>query len=543
MACVLLTAMVLVSDLYLNVLPTTIQTRLPLHQPGMVIKDIKYVSCYLSTGCTTEGQEDGWVRLPKDTYLGSTWAKRGYITVQRVDERELENGDKVILDIALNDNAESEYPSRVKKDVLQHNDNTGPVTEKAVKNRGWTQRSDGHLWVRYGKYNVYNSVTDLEVLFGDGAREPRLGWTLLDGYIDSDAKSKPRLSIRLGQSKQNPSLKLKMNEDGKMKILQVADMHFSTLDGACRDTFGGKDPNCKADPRTLEFIERLIEKEKPGLVVMTGDQVFGDASPDTQTSLYKAVYPFVKHKIPYAMVFGNHDDEGNLGRKEIMDLVTQLPYSLAAAGPEEVPGVGNYVLSIESYKNKNNAGAVLYFLDSHKKHPNQKASPGYDWIKDEQLNYVSQAFDSVDSDGPDPLSIAFFHVPVPEYRDQLPMVGTQGEPPITPNFNSGVMKMLQALGVTVISVGHDHLNDYCKFAVDDRGDTDTSGMWLCYGGGIGEGGYAGGSNGFMRRARVFELDERTLSIFSWKRLNDDELTKIDHNTLVSDSFIARPVVN
>jgi len=46
------------------------------------------------------------------------------------------------------------------------------------------------------------------------------------------------------------------------------------------------------------------------------------------------------------MVFGNHDEEANLDRIEMMDVTTSIEYSLSEKGPDDVFGVGNYVVEL-----------------------------------------------------------------------------------------------------------------------------------------------------------------------------------------------------
>ena len=51
---------------------------------------------------------------------------------------------------------------------------------------------------------------------------------------------------------------------------------------------------------------------------------------------------------PWALIFGNHDDQDDYSRAKLMSAVTRMPYSLSRAGPADVDGVGNYVLKILS---------------------------------------------------------------------------------------------------------------------------------------------------------------------------------------------------
>ena len=53
----------------------------------------------------------------------------------------------------------------------------------------------------------------------------------------------------------------------------------------------------------------MLEAEKPDLVLLTGDQAHHDHS-DTKSIIFKLVASLISRSIPYAIVFGNHDDEG-----------------------------------------------------------------------------------------------------------------------------------------------------------------------------------------------------------------------------------------
>lgn len=95
--------------------------------------------------------------------------------------------------------------------------------------------------------------------------------------------------------------------------------------------------------------------------------------------------------------------------------------------------------------------------------------------------------------------------------------------------NSGVLQTLISMGdVKAVFVGHDHTNDFCG---------KVEGIWLCYGGGFGYHGY--GRARWPRRARVMLMElgksdkgwtgvER---IGTWKRLDDEEMSKIDEQIL------------
>lgn len=52
--------------------------------------------------------------------------------------------------------------------------------------------------------------------------------------------------------------------------------------------------------------------------------------------------------IPWAAVFGNHDDEDRMRKELQVSLMKGLPFSLMERGPKDVHGVSNYVLKVYS---------------------------------------------------------------------------------------------------------------------------------------------------------------------------------------------------
>lgn len=92
----------------------------------------------------------------------------------------------------------------------------------------------------------------------------------------------------------------------------MSDTHMVTGVGVCKDAVdadGNFLPESEADPLTVNFIEKILDVEKPDLVILTGDQLHHDI-PDSQSALFKVVAPIIKRSISFAVVFGNHVSEG-----------------------------------------------------------------------------------------------------------------------------------------------------------------------------------------------------------------------------------------
>lgn len=410
-------------------------------------------------------------------------------------------------------------------------------SEEQLKTAKW-RRSDNGIWLKYGPPGP-NAVVNIQPFFGSDAKNPFTE----DGVVENplldtglSEEKAPRLAVMREKSFGGsiPRPKLSFRSDHKFKILQAADFHFSTGPGKCRDPVPEESKEgCRADPRTTAFFEKVLDLEKPDLVVFTGDQVFGSEAPDAFSAFAKVVDPAIRRKIPYAIVLGNHDDEGNLSRWELMQMALSLPYLVASPGPDLVDGEGNYVLKISSRSGRG-VDAVLYLMDSHSRSKLPKTNPGYDWFKDSQLLWLTKESDQFG--GNKHLSMAFFHIPLPEWKnlDNQVVVGERREGVGSAKYNSGMRDIFANVGIHAASVGHDHANDYCLLDVFRGKAADASEgspMWLCYGGGAGEGGY-GGYGGYVRRMRVFELDSKEGAIFTWKRKEDKPLEVFDYQKIV-----------
>ena len=238
-----------------------------------MITDIAVTKCSslsVLSSCKRDG--NSWHRIEKDLYLGAKWFSNAYVHVQRKKVDELLPNDRVIMDIVIG----RLDPS---------------IGKKGEEDEQWDSRPEG-IWIKHSAKRHASdekmAVTGVDVLFGADAVDPRQGWEIKDGSLlldSSNGDHQARLSIRKGKHIEPTKPVPRIRENGKFKILQVADLHLSTGLGKCRDAMpvgynGGK---CDADVRTLEFVGKILDEEKPDLVVLSGDQINGDTAPDAQT--------------------------------------------------------------------------------------------------------------------------------------------------------------------------------------------------------------------------------------------------------------------
>ncbi|KAI9818337.1 MAG: hypothetical protein M1826_001399 [Phylliscum demangeonii] len=518
-----------------RVLPSSIHQYLPLHHPGLVITDITVTTCALSllSGCKLDSTK--WQRIEKDLYLNKAWISTAYVHIQRKKEEDLQPVDKVVLDVRI---------SRL-----------DPATsEKGEADGVWESRPAG-IWLKRSAMrhasDSQKSITAVDVLFGADAVDPRLGWEVKDTPLllgSGGEVQEARLSVRRGRAPKIDKPVPRIRKDGKFKIMQVADLHLSTGMGKCRDPEppgynGGK---CDADPRTLDFVGLMADQEKPDLVVLTGDQVNGETAPDAQSAVFKFAELFVKRKIPFATVFGNHDDEGSLSRDAMMSLTASLPYSLSEAGPSGVDGVGNYYVEVLARGSSHHSALTLYMLDTHGYSPDEKLYRGYDWIKKSQIDWFQAEAQRLKHAASHKeythlhMDLSFIHIPLPEYRKpDNARLGAWKEPPTAPAFNSGFRNALVDQAVLVVSCGHDHVNEYCSLDLTPAGQP---ALWMCYGGGVGFGGY-GGYGGYQRRVRFFDIDTNEARITTYKLMwgdHDVAHHRIDEQVLVDGGQVVAP---
>lgn len=289
---------------------------------------------------------------------------------------------------------------------------------------------------------------------------------------------------------------LQSNADGTFTIALFTDIHWRNGD--------------EADQRSAAMMETILDAEDPNLVVFNGDTIHGGQCDDPAASWRAAVAPVLERELPWASVFGNHDDEGMLDRAALMRVQMELPGCLATPGPATVAGVGNYVHTV--FTQDGAPLAQLYFLDSHSYATT--GIGGYDWIKRDQIAwYLATASKLNATYGAHVPALVFFHIPLSEFNEVWDLhtcFGTKGEPVCCPLVNSGMFAALHESGnVRGVFVGHDHVNDF---------EGTHYGIRLTFGRATGFGGY--GRDGFARGARLIRLRAGADDYATWLHLED-----------------------
>ena len=226
-----------------------------------------------------------------------------------------------------------------------------------------------------------------------------------------------------------------------MKILLIADVHNKP----------------HSSKKTLRSIKNAIENSKCDLIVFLGDTVHGPATPNNYEFYLRQVLDLTGD-IPFATVFGNHDDECKTAKAEILSFVQKYDNCLTQQG--------DYVIEM--------MGETLVFVDSGSYYDGEGSY--YDTVKTEQINAIADKIKGKKA-------ILFQHIIIPDimdaincftkkpkgairdgkkyykFKDSVSYTGRLGECPCPPDINTGELDTL-APYLKAMCFGHDHKNSF-----------------------------------------------------------------------------------
>ncbi len=245
------------------------------------------------------------------------------------------------------------------------------------------------------------------------------------------------------------NIELKFDKNGEFKILQFTDTHINFA----------KDKNLDVYDR----IVKIMNIEKPDVVILTGDIITGGG--EHWEGYDRLGEIFKKAKMPWVVVYGNHDSENNTARDKIEAYVEKLPYCLNR-DDKSTFGSSDFVLPV--YGKHKKIEALLYCMDSNDYSTLKPLVDGYGWFKFDQIAwYRKKSEEFTKANGGKPLpALMFFHIPLPEYtkaweNKKYPPIGVKNEDECSPDVNSGMfVSLLEKGDVMGTFVGHDHINDY-----------------------------------------------------------------------------------
>lgn len=327
-------------------------------------------------------------------------------------------------------------------------------------------------------------------------------------------------------------LPLRFQPNGRFKIVQFNDTQDDHL----------------TDRRTIEFMGKVLDQEKPNFALINGDVI--TSGPKNPRQVYEAinnvVLPMESRSIPWAITFGNHDEDSvedaNTGvyERHMAEFVRQYKHNLNPVAPDRPFGHSDAQLLIASAKNPAQARFAIWLLDSGNYLPeadpvqDNDDVPSYDYIRPAQVEwYVGKSIEAEKRYGTKIPGLMYFHIPTYEHRDiwfggpakhlaashakakaTFNIEGVKNEDVYYGAFNSGIYGAARDRGdVLGIYCGHDHINSY-------KGDYFGVELGYCPGTGFAPYGLMDGTwqQHTLRGARVFELNENSEKIYESTRL-------------------------
>lgn len=262
---------------------------------------------------------------------------------------------------------------------------------------------------------------------------------------------------------------LKFHSDGKFKIMMISDLQ----------------DKLPVNEKTIRLLRCLLKDEKPDFVIMAGDQCEGGIkSADTFRKFVSVISePMESAGIYWSHIFGNHDDEnsGECGKCAQQLVYEGFPHCLSEAGPQDIGGVGNYVLPVSAHDGDDivfNIWALdsnRYLSDndwnddSYKLPESCIGTNHYDEVKFPQIMYYWNTSVKMErGTGHKIPALMFLHIPLPEHRlvamnpEKTGMKGEVNEEICNSALNSGLFSaVLQRGDVKGVFAGHDHINSFC----------------------------------------------------------------------------------
>ena len=196
--------------------------------------------------------------------------------------------------------------------------------------------------------------------------------------------------------------------DGDTRILQLADVQIIDSDQMRRpDRLCERERLKWVAERTWEnaysYVQEAVNNARPHLILLSGDNVYGEF--DDSGRQLKLLAAFLdSFDVPWAPVFGNHDNESEMGPDFQCRLLENSPNCLFMRG--DATGNGNYAVTLV----KDNVPVrTILMLDSH-------GCLTYPGIRDDQVELCKKACEEVvEKYGKLPPLFACYHIPSTEF--------------------------------------------------------------------------------------------------------------------------------
>ena len=257
------------------------------------------------------------------------------------------------------------------------------------------------------------------------------------------------------------------------RILQLADTQIIDPTQYRNDPEADNDPEKRLEDmeaRCFKYLRQVINRTQPDLILITGDVIYGQFD-DSGEALKELVKFFDGFGIPWAPVYGNHDNESHIGVLWQNELLENSEYCLFKAG--EVTGNGNYTVGI---RQNGKLTRVFFMMDSNGCDNPGKNSilhimPGGQGFMEDQVEWFMEKGKAIKAEYPDTNVTFVFHIPFKTFgtamatatsRDMGMTATGNGSFGLNPggggdwDRDGAIYNKMKELGTDSILVGHIH---------------------------------------------------------------------------------------
>lgn len=322
--------------------------------------------------------------------------------------------------------------------------------------------------------------------------------------------------------------KIQFNKDGKLTVLQVSDAQDMHI------------------PRKAMFkmLNRVYDTVNPDLIVLTGDNILGNHLDDarfgnkksvkTEEGTYKRMKkalglllnPIEKRKIPFAFIYGNHDDMNRISKDRQAEIYGGYDYCVPYNTTDKSVDCDTYNIPVYSSSDENKIGYNIWMLDSAGS--DSEGKPIYGHVQKNTLDWYEKKSDElkVQNNGEPVMSLMFQHIPVDEIKELYTDCDEDDKNAVklpdgrcvkldctkangyafeiehnTSEYHNQIDILKKHNDVCGLVFGHDHMNSFTA-KIKDVNIVQTSGAsFRCYG------------NVITRGVRVFIIDENDPTSF------------------------------
>ena len=277
---------------------------------------------------------------------------------------------------------------------------------------------------------------------------------------------------------------VEVKEDRDIRVLQLTDPQIIASE---YQRYAGRGTNWMylEYEKHEKYVEQIIKKYNPDLIIITGDVVYGEFD-DSGYSLLRYIRFMDSFKIPWAPVSGNHDWESHMGADWMCEQYEKSEYCLFKQ--RSLTGNGNYTVGVTQ---GGELKRVFFMLDSNCSgaslaslaNGHTKTTVGFG---DDQIEWYTETAKAITKASPNTKLSFAFHIQLKVFGDAYAnkynySASTIRNNPIDIDKIAGssensefgyigrelktswddsykVWNGLKALGVDSIFVGHEHCN-------------------------------------------------------------------------------------